>query len=172
VSDEDYIDTDALLRLAFEQASRPRPDGGSAWMDFVGSVNSMVWIHVLAAPPLYRSMGRRPTPEHLVNMVDLYLAYVRRGGRSTTPKFDPVPYEQREPSALRLRALLEAWTPPDLTEEITTAARQVLYAEGDRLPDAWDQVDVDPEYPVEPQLWWPEDVPEPLRTPPPPESRA
>jgi hypothetical protein len=165
---EDYIDTDALLQLALEQAARPRADGGSQWLDFVSAVHAITWLQALSMPRIFRSMGRIPTPEHLINMVDLYLAYVRRGGRNTKPEFHPVPYERREPSALRLRALLEAWTPPELPEEITAAAREVLYAEGINPPEGWDQLP-DPEPPIEQQLWWPEDVPAPLRAAPPPD---
>lgn len=170
MNDEDYIDTDALLRLAIEQASRPRPDGSSDWMDAVGSIQATVWFEVLARPYLYQSMERKPTREHLVNMVDVYLRGVRRKAQHVPSTFYPVPREQREPSALRLRALLEAWTPPELTEEITAAVREVLHAEGNTPAEGWDQMPL-PEPPVEQQLCWPEDVPEPLRTPPPPEPR-
>jgi len=171
MSDEDPLDSDPILRLMVEQMKR-NPPSEAVRLNFSGSVNAMVWLHVLAIPHVFRSMRRKPSPEHLVNMVDIYLAYVRRGERRTPPKFQPVPYERREPAALRLRALLEAWTPPDLPEEITAAVRDVLHAEGSTPAEGWDHVPYEPEPPIEDQLWWPEDVPEALRPPPPPESRS
>jgi hypothetical protein len=168
---DDHIDTDALVRLALEQAAEPRSDGGSEWLDFVGSTQALVWIEVLAIPRIFRGLGRIPPPEHLINMVDIFLAYIRRGKPDTEPTFHPVPYERREPSALRLRALLEAWTPPELSQEITEAARELLYAEGLNPPEGWDQLP-DPEPPIAQKLWWPEDVPAPLRAVPPPAPRS
>jgi hypothetical protein len=92
-------------------------------------------------------------------MLDLYIAYVGHDGRYHQPMFEPVPYERRPPLAAKLRALLEAWTPPELPSEITDAARELLYAEGLNLK--WDNLTtrvMDPDF-----LLWPEGIPALLR---------
>lgn len=156
---EDAIDADAILRMAVEQAARPRLDGTSRLSDMVDTIHAVQWLICLAAPRVFLRMKRMPPREHLLRMVDVYLAYVRRGQRKLAPEFDPVPYEQREPLALELRARLETWSPPGLPPEISEAARAVLHADGQRAPaGGWDEAD-DPAWQPEEELLWPEGVP-------------
>src|SRR5262245_37583183 len=116
---DDYVDTDEVIRLAFEQAAKARPDGGSELLDTMGTIIAVQWLIVIAASQIFRSISRKPSREHLVHMVDLFLAYVRRGGsRRERRDFDPALFERLEPAALHLRALLESWSQPDLPEEI------------------------------------------------------
>jgi hypothetical protein len=155
---DDVIDNDALLRLALKQADRPRPDGSSMLSDFAIAAHCFQWLSVLANPKVFLGMSRMPSREHLLRIVDMYLAYVRRGERLPEPQFTPVPYEQREPLTLRLRALLETWSPPELSAEITDTARAVLHADGIKEPDeGWDNA-YDSDIKMEDHLIWPENV--------------
>jgi hypothetical protein len=149
------IDTDAILRQALADASKPRADGGSELGDFVASIHAVSWLQVLAAPHAFTRLGRVPSSSHLLKMVDDFLLYVRRGDRSTTPTFTPVPYELREERALVLRGLLEAWDPQNLTAEVVRAARDVLEAEGLRPEEGWDNLSLPPGD-LEERLFWPE----------------
>ena len=155
---DDAVDPDMILRMALKQAAKPRPNGSSVLSDFVESFHAIQWLQTLAAPKVFGGMNRMPPREHLLRMVDTYLAYVRRGERNVDPDFVLVPYEQREPAALRLRALVETWSPPGLPVEIMEAARAVLYADGMKgPPDGWDNV-YDASLRPEEYLLWPEDV--------------
>lgn len=133
--------------------------------DIAGVINTTHWIMVLASPPLYRTMKREAEPAHLVRLVDVWIAYAERGDVYHHADFAPVPYEQRVPLARRLRALLAEWRPPELPSEITEVARAVLHAEGMKPPqkDGWDATAIDPEYPLEDILLWPEGIPALLR---------
>jgi hypothetical protein len=153
-----------ILRMAFEHAAKPRPNGSSELSDFEDAVAAILWVHVLAVPRLFLGMNRMPPREHLLRMADWYLAYARRDGRHVPPEFSPVPYEQREPLALKLRALLETWSPPGLPAEITETARAILHGEGKKEPPGgWDSTP-DPEMPLEEFLYWPEGVPALLKS--------
>ncbi|WP_437587335.1 hypothetical protein [Sorangium sp. So ce1000] len=160
---DDAIDADAILRMALEQAAKPRPDGTSRLSNMVNSIHAVQWLLCLAAPRVFLRMKRMPPREHLLRMVDFYLAYVRRGERNLVPEMEPVPYEQRETLALQLRALLETWSPPGLPAEISEAARAVLHADGQREPPGgWDEAD-EPTWRPEEELLWPEGVPAAMR---------
>jgi hypothetical protein len=150
--------------MMFEQMAKKRPDGTSPLSDMANAIHAKQWLICLAAPRVFSRMQRMPPREHLLRMVDLFLAYVRRGGpRPVDPDSPPVPYEQREPRVLELRALLETWSPPGLPMEIREAARAVLHADGEgEPPDGWDEVD-DPTWRPEEQLLWPEGVPAAMR---------
>lgn len=103
----DDADPEQLLKIAIQWNAQ----------DFAmvaGVIHAIQWLQVLAVPRIFHNMTRTPSREHLLGVVDLFLAYVRRGGRDTHPEFHPVPYELREPLALRLRELLVLWTPPEL----------------------------------------------------------
>jgi hypothetical protein len=129
--------------------------GGPLPSDNVAAIHATPWLMVLASPQVYRGLGRTPTREHLLHMLDLYITYVGHDGRYNQPMFQPVPYERRAPLAAKLRALLEAWMPPELPSEITAAARELLYAEGLNLK--WDNLTtrtIDPDF-----LRWPEGIP-------------
>ena len=156
--DGDAVDTDKILRMALDHAAKPRSDGTSVLSDFADSAHAIQWMQVLAAPKVWAVMSRTPPREHLLRMVDTYLAYVRRGERNIDPDFVLVPYEQREPAALRLRALLETWSPPGLPVEIMAAARAVLYSDGMKGPPCgWDNL-YDADLRPEEYLLWPENV--------------
>lgn len=123
------------------------------------AANAIQWLDILAIPRIYRSMTRVPPREHLLHMVDIVIDYVTRGEKYVTPEFEPVPYEERLPRARELRALLEAWEPPELPPEITEAARALLYAEGLKGgAEGWDAMP-DPDMRPEEYLLWPEGVP-------------
>jgi hypothetical protein len=155
----DELDMDLIVQQSLEAAAKRRPDGSSELSDFTDTANSVQWLQILAAPRLFRGMARMPPREHLLRMVEIFLAYARRGDRYAQKEFEPVPYEQREPLALKLRELLATWTPPELPEEITETARALLHADGmTGGADGWDNLP-DPEMPPEEYLLWPEGVP-------------
>jgi hypothetical protein len=156
---EGEIDHEALLAMALEQDAKKRPDGSSPLGDFVASAHAVQWIQVLAVPRIFLGM-KRPVPrDHLLSMVDNFIAYAQSGERYGKAEFEPVPYEQREPLARKLRALVEQWSPPGLPGEITETARAVLRADGMLgPPGGWDNVP-DPDMPPEQYLLWPEGVP-------------
>lgn len=157
------IDTDAILHMALEQAARKRLDGTSLLSDMANTIHAKQWLICLAAPRVFLRMNRMPPREHLLRMVDIFLAYVRRGGRTVDPDSPAVPHEQREPLAQKLRALLETWSPPGLPAEISEAARAVLHADGQREPPGgWDEAD-DLTWRPEEELLWPEGVPAAMR---------
>jgi len=119
-------------------------------------LNSWHWILVLAAPPLYRTIQRPVDPVYVACMIDIIIAYAERGAHYLGARLSPVHYERRAPLAKKLRALVVAWTSPDLSAEITAAARELLHAEGQVAPEGgWDMLSTDPD-PVEGILIWPE----------------
>jgi hypothetical protein len=158
MSDEVYSENDVLqhaLATGFKASAGGRP----VLDDFADVANCIMWLQVLAVPRIFRVMTRMPPREHLVHLIDILIGYVRHDGRYATPKFEPVPYETREPLALKLRGLLEAWTPPELPAEITETARALLHAEGMNPPaGGWENAP-DPDMRPEEYLLWPEGVP-------------
>ncbi|HZF52157.1 MAG TPA: hypothetical protein VE093_26065 [Polyangiaceae bacterium] len=160
MSDTVYSEADVIRHaLATGGFRRPSANGRPVLDDFCDIVNCVMWLQILAVPRIFCCMTRMPPREHLVRLIDIFLAYVSHDGRYATPDFEPVPYETREPLALKLRELLEAWTPPELPAEITEAARALLYAEGmSPPPGGWDSAP-DPDRRPEEYLLWPEGVP-------------
>jgi hypothetical protein len=137
---------------------------GSLYTDFSDVLNTWYWIMVLAAPPLYKTMNRAVNPAHLVRLMDIYIAYAKRGTQYLKAEFTPVPWEQRAPLARQLRARLADWTPPELPTEITEAARDLLHAEGQKPPEGgWDALQDSGPEPVEDILLWPEGIPAMLK---------
>lgn len=135
-------------------------------IDTADIINFSIWLGVLAAPHLFRSIGRTVDPVHLAGLLDVWIAYVDRGDRYQQAMFSPVPYEQRPELARRLRGLVAAWRPPELPTEITEAARALLHAEGLKSPQGagWDELTFELEDErVEDILLWPEGVPRLLR---------
>ena len=133
------------------------PPGSSNDDDSAEVVNSWHWIMVLAAPPLYRTIQRDVDPVYLVCLIDIIIAYAERGSRYLIAQISPVHYERRAPLARKLRALLVTWSPPNLPAEITTAARNLLNAEGLAPPEGnWDALKNEGPEPVEDILIWPE----------------
>jgi hypothetical protein len=158
MSDTVYSDAD-ILRHALATGFTISANGRPVLDDFVDVVNCINWLQILAVPRIFRGMTRMPPREHLVRQIDIFIAYVRHDGRYASPEFEPVPYETREPLALKLRELLEGWTPPELPAEITEAARALLHAEGmSPTPGGWDNAP-DPFMRPEEYLLWPEGVP-------------
>jgi hypothetical protein len=157
MSDTVYSEAD-IMRHALATGFTVSANGRPVLDDFADVANCIMWLQTLAVPRIFRGMTRRPPREHLVRLVDIFIAYVRHDGRYPTPDFEPVPYETREPLALKLRELLEAWTPPDLPAEVTEAARALLYAEGMNPAGGWDSLS-DPDFRPEEHLLWPEGVP-------------
>jgi hypothetical protein len=150
--------------MAQEDRSPPGspPPRGADFANVMGAIN---WMMVLAAPPLFRSLGRVPTREHVSALVDVYVAYAARGDTYTgAPEVERNHHERIE-AAARLRALLETWAPPELPEEITAAARDVLRAEGMAPPaGGWAALQNEGSDPLEDVLMWPEGIPVALRS--------
>lgn len=127
---EPEIDTDALLRQAIA-------DNAVAFAAFTDAVNAIGWLTQLATPEAWAVTHTQidpPVRDFMIGMVVRFIAYARSGAHDTKSQFHPVPLEERVPRAERLRALLEEWTPPELTDAISQGARDVLYAEGLRVP--------------------------------------
>lgn len=134
----------------------PLPSDNMAVIDFG------MWLMVLASRSYYHTLERTLDPAHLIRLLDIYIPYAERNALYHQPMFAPVPYERRVPSAVRLRALLATWTPPELPEEITVAARELLHAEGLGGP-RYDWEALSPRLPKADLLLWPEGVPWLLR---------
>ncbi|MEZ4295681.1 MAG: hypothetical protein R3B70_11945 [Polyangiaceae bacterium] len=116
----------------------------------VGTLN---WLQVLAAPHVYRTLGTAPTREILIRHIDTYLEYVRSGQCFTDATFPNPPLNEREARAIHARSLLEQWEPPDLTADLVTAVRSLLYAEGFDPPMGWDNLP-QPSGPIAEGLDW------------------
>src|SRR3954468_23196544 len=105
-------------------------DADGAPIDIVAILYTREWLGVLAKPQEYRALQRpvdAAVKAVLLCLLDVWIAYVDRGDWYLYGE----PSEEDRPAlARRLRALLEAWTPPELPAEITEAARAVLDAEG------------------------------------------
>ncbi len=149
----------ALVSMAIEQASKPGSEGSSPLADFVASAHAVQWIQILAVPRIFLSMKRIVPRDHLLSMIDIFIAYAQSGERYGRAQFEPVPYENREPLARKLRALVEQWSPPGLPFEISDTARALLNADGMLSPPGgWDNMP-DPDMSPELYLLWPEGVP-------------
>lgn len=119
------------------------------------------WMEVLAAPRCYGALQRPVDPAVLLQLLDFWIAYAERGDHYGG---DATPDALRPALARRLRALIAAWTPPDLPPEISEAARAVLRAEWQRaLPKrtTWDDHTCDPSNgrSLESYLIWSEGLP-------------
>lgn len=116
------------------------------------------WLQVLAAPHVYQALTRPVDPALLLRLLDVWISYVDRGDSYL---FADPPDAGRPALARKLRALLEAWTPPELPGEITEAARALLHAEGYKTPPrgaaTWDDLEYcSPGRTIESYLIWPE----------------
>ncbi len=130
------------------------PDGTSS--DVADVFNTVHWLQVLASPPLYGLLQRVPDRDHLLRLLDRYLAYAVRGQWYHRP----IQGSPRVPLALELRTLLETWAPPDLPSGITNGARGLLDAEGIAAPPGgWDAFVNRCLEPVDDVLLWPEGIP-------------
>lgn len=158
MSDIIYSESDIIRHALATGFQSPSSNGRPVLDDEGDAINSITWLQVLAVPRIFSGMNRMPPREHVLRMVDAYIEYVKHDGRYMSPDFEPVPYERREPLALKLRELLSSWTPPELPTEITEAARTLLYAEGLNPAEGWDDLS-DPDFQPEKHLLWPEGVP-------------
>jgi hypothetical protein len=160
MADDNIFENDLeLLRVAFSQPGAQQSAGGRpVFADWADVGNCVMWLEMFAAPHLFHGMRRMPPREHLLGIMDIYLAYVRHDGRYMEPQFEPVPYERREPLAKKLRALLENWMPPIISQDIIETARALLYAEGVDPPEGWEHV-CPPDFRPEEHLRWPEGIP-------------
>jgi hypothetical protein len=134
-------------------------------IDLDALVCTWVWLGVLARPQDYRALQRpvdAAVKALLLCLLDVWIAYVDRGDWyvSRDPEGD------RSALARKLRALLDAWTPPDLPAEITEAARALLDAEGEKkwrleTGRSWDDTSFgDPDRTIDSCLLWPEGLAE------------
>ena len=153
---DDDAEQDRLFELA-KKSGKAFSMGRPIADDVARVVQAVQWFIVLAVPRLFRGLTRTPPREHLMGLLDTFVVYARHDGRYSRAEFEPVPYEQREPLALKLRALVEAWKAPALPSEVVEAARALLHAEGrSGPPEGWDAL---PEDMNEEELLWPEGVP-------------
>jgi hypothetical protein len=127
----------------------------------------IMWLMVLASPPLFRTLRRMPDRDHLLHLLDTFVAYAARNDHVVHVKWSPrrwVRHSEREALARKLREILATWTPPELPQEITDTARELVEAEGMRPPEGgWDNLEHDKPYPLEDVLSWPEGIPVVLR---------
>ena len=127
---ESEIDTDVLLRQAIS-------DNTAAFATFIDAANAIGWLTQLATPEAWAVSHTHivpPVRDFMIGMVTRFIEYARSGAHDTKPQFEPVPLGERVSRAEHLRALLEDWTPPELTDAISQGARDVLSAEGLRIP--------------------------------------
>ena len=129
--------------------------------DFPDVFHFLEWMFTLSSPRTLQRMLRLPTRKHLLCLIEAYLPYARSRRRmsvfiSLPAAFWPDP-EQRETRALELRAVVEQWTGPLISSEITHAARALLDEEGlGKTDEAWEVFDHMPELSAENGLVWPE----------------
>lgn len=117
------------------------------------------WLVVLASPRILQAMQRVPPREHLLRMLDMFLSYARSKRRfmSRAGEWKPDP-QRREARALELRVAIERWNSPEISREITQAARAFLREDGEDFSDEeWDAYEI--ESPPDDYLMWPEGIP-------------
>jgi len=118
------------------------------------------WLIVLASPRMLEAMRRVPPRDHLLRMLDAYLPYAKGtatlGGRDYGFRLNP---EERGAAALALRWAIERWEAPEISREVTQAARKLLRADGEGpySDEDWDAHLCNPS--VDDHLLWPEHVP-------------
>jgi hypothetical protein len=108
--------------------------GAEVWL----ATDALGWLHVLAAPHLYRMLQHGVDTAHLMRMMDFWIAYVDGDARDKTAASTPAPHEERRAMARALRERIAAWVPPELPVELTEAARALLRAEGREPKRGWD----------------------------------
>ncbi len=117
------------------------------------------WILMLNSPKLWGALRRIPPKAFLLERLDAWLAFARRGGQyvdSLEVDERTAAMERRSAPFQRLRDLLVDWEPPVVTPEIREAACALHIAEFSRPPDAdWERLDL-AGMPLEAMLLWPE----------------
>src|SRR5690242_13179826 len=129
------------MKVTFEDGNTLRftVDGREDCEDVADVNNFTYWLWAFASPRVYRTFSRSPPREHILRLLDIYLAYVQKGACYVRPQFQPVRYERRLPLGTRLRALFEAWTPPELGREMVEIAQALIECEGIKPPACgWD----------------------------------
>ncbi|WP_437929797.1 hypothetical protein WMF37_11265 [Sorangium sp. So ce291] len=153
------------MKITFEDGNTltfTSGDGGEVVENTADVINVTYWLWAFASPRVYSRFSRVPPREHVLRLLDIYIAYVKKGARVAAPQFQPVHYERRLALAIRLRELFERWTGPELAEEMMTISRALIEHEGIKAPACgWDAYE-DPEadgIKFEDSLLWPEGVP-------------
>jgi hypothetical protein len=140
-------------------------DGNPVGEDLADVLYFGQWLGFLSSPRILQAMRRMPTREHLLRMLDAFLPYARstRRWHYRADNWRPDP-QDREARALELRAVIERWNSPEISQEITRAARALLRADGlERSDQRWDTYEEKFEFPPEDYLLWPEGIPLQLR---------
>jgi hypothetical protein len=129
--------------------------------DVVDVLHFIDWLSVFASPKIYEAMGRRPTREHILGLLDTYVAYAQSDRYYlSSPARTPPNFKRRAELAMRLRELFASWSPPDVPAEIVQTTRGLLLSEGASEPEVgWDNFKADPDFPPEQVLRWPEGIP-------------
>lgn len=117
------------------------------------------WLLVLASPELFQTLTRQPSREHLLWLCDAYMPYARsrrelaeEQGYASHATNETLVSELAE----RMRSLLEAWVPDNLTPEIVDTARALLCASRSFEIQDWSyKPDLDPGQTLDDILVWP-----------------
>jgi hypothetical protein len=124
------------------------------------SLYATLWITMLSSPKLWETLRRIPPKAFLLDRIDAWLAFARKGGKyvhSLEGEERAAAIEERSLPFRRLLDLLLVWDPPVVTPEIREAARALHIAEFQRPPsDDWDLSHEYPPIPLEATLPWPE----------------
>lgn len=105
---------------------------------FCGAAQAIGVLQHLTDPAAWHALRphvRGAPREVILSAIDAYLAYASAGEHHTRAQIEPVLHE-RVPCAERLRAVVKAWDGEALSTDITSAARELLRAEG--LKDAFE----------------------------------
>ncbi len=117
------------------------------------------WLLVLASPDLFHMLARQPSREHLLWLCDAYMPYAR-SRRELAKEQGYVSHAADESQvselAERMRSLLAAWDPNNLTPEIIDTARALLLASQPFEIHDWSyKPDLDPGETLDDILVWP-----------------
>lgn len=117
------------------------------------------WVNMLSSPELWGALRRIPPKAFLIERVDAWLAFARRGGQYVAfleGDERAAAIEERSAPFLCLRKLLIDWEPPVVTPEIREAARALHISEFRRAADEdWGRPELTG-MPIEATLVWPE----------------
>ncbi|MGK4003772.1 hypothetical protein WMF31_14165 [Sorangium sp. So ce1036] len=153
------------MKITFEDGNTLRftsVDGREDTEDVVDVFNVIHWLGAFASPRVYQAFSRTPPRDHILRLLDIYIAYAKRGAHHAVPQVEPVLLERRLPLALRLRELFEAWAPPALPREAVEISRALMECEGFEPPACgWDAYEAPAQGGItyEDALLWPEGVP-------------
>jgi hypothetical protein len=117
-----------------------------------------MWLHVLARPEVFHALSRQPSREHLIALCDAYLPFARSRREHAKEQGYISGADEALVSELadRVRSLLEAWRPGELSEEMVDMARALLRADRSFAVLDWQKgPDLDPGQKVDDILVWP-----------------